>query len=62
MSHLPATSVGTRATSSRYGLRSMAHCVEGKPRDGESKPKDPTADVEATLRQEAARRLAALLD
>ena len=62
MSHLPTTSAGTRATSSRYGLRLLAHRLEGQPRDSESQPQDPVNDPEAELREDTARRLAELLD
>ena len=62
MSHIPTTSVGTRATSSRYGLQSLTHRLEGQPRDNESQPQDPTNDPEAALREDTARRLAELLD
>ena len=62
MSHLPTTSAGTRATSSRYGLRRLAHRLEGQPRDSESQPQDLVNDPEAELREDTARRLAELLD
>ena len=62
MSHLAATSAGTRATSSRYGLRNLAHRLEGQPRDNESQPQDPANDPEAMLREDTARGLAEVLD
>ena len=62
MSHIPTTSAGTRATSSRYGLRRLAHRLEGQPRDNESQPQDPVNDPEAELLEDTARRLAELLE
>ena len=62
MSQVPATSVGTRATGSRYGLRSLAHRLGGQPGDNESQLLDPVNDPEAALREDTARRLAELLD
>ena len=62
MSQVPAASTGTRATSSRYGLRSLAHRLGGQPRDNESQPRDSENDPEAALREDTARRLAELLD
>ena len=62
MSQLPVTSAAGRATSSRYGLRRLAHRLEGQPRDSESQPRDLVNDPEAELREDTARRLAELLD
>ena len=62
MSQFPATSAGTRATSSRYGLQSLAHRLGGQPRDNESQPQDSANNPEAALREDTTRRLAELLD
>ena len=62
MSHIPTTSAGTRATSSRYGVRSLAHHLEGQRHDNESQPQDLANDPEAALREDTARRLTELLD
>ena len=61
MSLLPATSVGTRATSSGYDLKNLTHRLGGQPRDNESQPQDPANDPEAKLREDT-RGLAELLD
>ena len=62
MSQIPTTSAGTRATSSRYGLKNLAHRLGGQPRDNEVQPQDPENDPEAALLEDTARRLAELLD
>ena len=63
MSAVPAATNAGRATSSRYGLRSLARRGgDGEPRDNEAALAGSAANALVTLREETSRRLAQLLE